>query len=74
MNPLSSMGRMLIMIGGIILVTGVLPALYDRIPFLGKLPGDFVFRRKDLTVYVPVATSVLLSILVTVLLNIFGRK
>jgi hypothetical protein len=49
-------------------------AFSDKIPLIGKLPGDFAIKRKGLTIYLPVVTSILLSVLITILLNIFGRK
>jgi hypothetical protein len=52
---------------------GLLLVLGGRIPFLGQLPGDFQYERDNVRVYVPIATSVLLSIVVTIVLNvIFG--
>ena len=54
---------------------GVLVAAYPghRIPFLGQLPGDFLFRRENTTIYIPLATSLVLSLLISLLLNIFWR-
>lgn len=43
------------------------------IPWLGRLPGDLSFRSGNLTVHLPLATSILLSIVLTVLLHLFGR-
>lgn len=60
-------GLVLSLIGGLILIAG-------RIPWLGRLPGDFMFQRKNFTVYVPLATSILVSILLTLLFRFLGRK
>jgi hypothetical protein len=66
-------GRFLIIAGTVILVVGVLFMLSDKIP-LGKLPGDLHFGSGRVKIYIPVATSILLSIVVTIILNFFSRR
>ena len=73
MEPLSGFGRILIFIGVGIVALGLILTLVGRVPFLGRLPGDIVFRRGDFTLYFPLATSILLSLLLTVLLWLFRR-
>jgi hypothetical protein len=70
---LPHLGKMLIILGVVLLVVGIILLFADRIPFLGKLPGDLTFRGKNTTVYIPLATMLLISIILTILLNIFGR-
>ena len=67
------MGRILIFIGVGIVALGLILTLVGRVPFLGRLPGDIVFRRGNFTLYFPLATSILLSILLTVILWLFRR-
>ena len=55
-------GKILIITGTAILMLGFVFLLYDKIPLLGKLPGDFVFKKKNLTVYFPLGTMILLSV------------
>lgn len=69
-----SLGKTLIIIGALIMLMGIVIIAAGRIPFLGKLPGDFTFKGKNITVYFPLMTGILLSIVLTVLLNIFGRR
>lgn len=64
------MARTLIVVGLVIAGLGVLAML--GIP-LGRLPGDFVYRRGNTTVYVPIATCVLLSVALTFLMMLFRR-
>lgn len=66
------MGRILIIIGIVIIVIGLFLQYGNRIP-LGKLPGDFVIRRENVTIYFPLATGIILSIIVTVILNVIFR-
>jgi len=72
-EALPGLGRILIFIGVGIVALGLILTLVGRIPLLGRLPGDIVFRRGNFTLYFPLATSILLSLLLTVLLWLFRR-
>ncbi len=65
------MGRLLIVIGLVVAAVGLLMTL--GLP-LGRLPGDFSIKRGNFSFYFPLATSVLASIILTLLLMLFGRK
>jgi hypothetical protein len=67
------MGRFLIIIGIVILIIGLIFEYAGRIPFIGKLPGDFIIRKENFTLYFPLATGIVLSIILTVILNIILR-
>ena len=70
-----SPGRLLIYVGLAIVVLGVLISLGDRLPIrLGRLPGDFVWRGKNSVFYFPLTTSILLSLVLTALVWILGRR
>jgi hypothetical protein len=64
-------GLLLVILGGVLLVAGTLS---DKVPWLGRLPGDFSFRRGSWTFYVPVATSILVSLILTIVLSLFWRR
>jgi hypothetical protein len=66
-------GKFLIIAGTVIVVIGMLFMLSDKIP-LGRLPGDFRIGSGRFRVYIPLATSVLLSVVLTVVFNFFARK
>lgn len=67
-------GRLLIIIGLAIAFIGLLLLLAVRyFPWLGNLPGDFRFENGNTKIYVPLATMILVSILATILLNVFFR-
>jgi Zn-dependent protease with chaperone function len=72
MMPL--VGKLLIVAGAILVVLGVVFLFADRIPWLGRLPGDIVFKRGRTTVYVPLVTMLIVSLLLTLILNLFSRK
>jgi len=62
-------GRLLLVFGVLLAVTGGALMLFGRF----HLPGDFTFRSGGVTVYVPIATSIILSIVLTVVLNLLFR-
>lgn len=66
-------GRALIIAGAILVLAGVLLSFGPKIPLLGRLPGDFVVKREHVTVYVPLATCILLSVVITLLLRLLGK-
>ena len=72
-DSFNQFGRILIIFGAIAVVAGVLLLFYDRIPFLGKLPGDLHFKKGNMHIYFPIATSIILSVILTIILNLFGR-
>jgi len=74
MNEFQNYGKILILLGVFIIVVGLLVFFFDRIPFLGKLPGDIIIRRKNFTIYIPLATMLLMSILLSLLLFFISRK
>jgi hypothetical protein len=67
-------GKLLIIVGGFIVVVGLFLALGLRIPYLGKLPGDISVDRGNVHFYFPIVTGLLLSLVLTLLLNVFFRR
>lgn len=70
---MGELARLLILFGLVSIVIGSLLLLGPRIPIVGRLPGDLLVRRDETTIYVPLATSLAVSIVLTVLLNLFLR-
>jgi hypothetical protein len=66
-------GRFLIIAGAVIVVLGMLFMVADKVP-LGRLPGDLHFGSGRFKIYIPIATSVLLSIIITIILNFFSKR
>ncbi len=73
MNPLNEMGRLLLFLGIFLVIAGILLMFLPKLPFIGRLPGDFVIKKGNFTFYFPVATSIILSIILTILFSIFRR-
>lgn len=72
---MSSMGKLLIIMGIFLVVVGVAFIWGPKIPFLGKLPGDIYVRKGNFAFYFPVVTCILISLILTLIFTlIFGRK
>lgn len=67
------MGKILIIAGFILIVVGLVVSFADRIPFLGRLPGDISINRGNWKIFFPITTSILISILLSLLLYLFQR-
>ncbi|TDA64461.1 MAG: DUF2905 domain-containing protein [Clostridia bacterium] len=78
MEALSGIGKMLILIGAITVVFGLVLVLAGKLPqgfrFLGRLPGDIIYQRGNLTFYFPLVTSLLLSLVMTIVLSLLFRR
>jgi hypothetical protein len=75
-NALTTIGKVLLVTGLAVALVGLALLLLGKLPgasVLGRLPGDLVFRGKNTTVYVPLATCLLVSALVSLLLYLFRR-
>jgi hypothetical protein len=70
---ISGIGRLLIFSGVVLLIVGLILALGGKIPFLGRLPGDIVLRRDGFTLFIPIVTMLIISVVLTILLNIIFR-
>jgi hypothetical protein len=73
MLGLSDLGKVLIVLGAIIAGIGVLLMVGDKIPWIGKLPGDIIIRKEKFTVYFPIVTCIILSILLTMIFSLFRK-
>lgn len=69
----SQLAKILIAVGGLLLLAGLLLLFFDRLPFSGRLPGDIVVRKKNFTFYFPLATSILISIILSLVLWFISR-
>jgi len=66
-KALVAMGILLVLIGGVLLAAG-------KFPWVGRLPGDILIERKNFTFYFPLATGIVLSLLLTLIFWLLGRK
>ena len=70
---MGGLGRSLILAGLVLVIVGLAVSYAGRIPWLGKLPGDFTFRSGGVTIYLPLATCLLLSVALSLLSYLFRR-
>lgn len=69
-----SLAKVLILVGVVLALLGGLLLFVGKVPFLGRLPGDIVIRRQNWSLYVPLTTSLVISIVLTVLVVFFSRR
>jgi Protein of unknown function (DUF2905) len=70
---MSDLGKTLVYLGLILVVVGVVLSLAGKLPWLGHLPGDIYIQRERFTFYFPLATCILISVVVTLVLYFFRR-
>jgi hypothetical protein len=70
---LGGLGKMLVFLGIFIILIGLLLMMGDKIPFVGRLPGDIIIRKEKFTFYFPLATCILISLILTLLFTLFRK-
>lgn len=70
---MSDLARMLIIIGVLLVVVGLALLLVPKIPWLGRLPGDLVIKRENFSFYFPLATCILISVILSLIFWLFRK-
>ena len=73
-DPFSQFGRIILIKGLVLAAVGALMMFGPKIPFLGRLPGDLHLRGKNWSFHFPIVTSIVISIILTILFNLFSRR
>jgi len=73
-DSMQHIGKMLILLGIILAAIGGFMLIAGRISWIGRLPGDILLQKKNFTFYFPLATSILVSIVLTLLFWLLGRR
>jgi hypothetical protein len=71
---MASMGKLLIIGGIVMVVVGLFLTFGPRIPWLGRLPGDIRVEGKSGSFYFPVVTCIVISVVLSIIMNLFGRR
>jgi hypothetical protein len=71
---MQEIGKTLIIFGAILIGVGILLVFFNKIPLLGKLPGDIYIQKKNFTFYFPLATSILISIILSLIFWLWPRR
>ena len=74
MTGYNGLGKLLMFLGLLLFILGMLFLFLGKIPWLGRLPGDIIVRKKNFTFYFPLATSLLISLLLSLILWFISRK
>ena len=70
---MSELARILILLGDLLIVIGLVLLGLQKLPFAGRLPGDIVIKRENFTFYFPLATSIIVSILISLILYLINK-
>ena len=70
---MSDFGKMLVIFGLVLVGLGLILLIGPKIPWLGKLPGDITIKKENFTLYFPLASSIVISVLLTILFSLFRR-
>jgi len=68
-----NIGRLFIIMGVILVAVGLILTFWQKIPLIGRLPGDIYFERGNFRFYFPIVTSILLSLILTFIFHIVSR-
>ncbi|MCF6147121.1 MAG: DUF2905 domain-containing protein [Candidatus Kuenenia sp.] len=74
MGEFGSFGKILIAIGVIMIIIGVLFLFGNKIPFLGRLPGDVAIQKKNFSFYFPITTCIIISIILSLIMWLLSKK
>ena len=74
MDSLEPFGRILIVIGLVIAAVGVVMVFGSRVPVLGHLPGDITIKGENVTIYLPLGTMLVVSVVASVVLSLLARR
>jgi hypothetical protein len=67
------LGKILMGLGGFLFALGIILAFFGRVLHLGRLPGDILIQRENFTFYFPLASGLVLSLILTLILNMIRR-
>lgn len=70
---IQGLGKIVIVAGVVLTVVGVLMLLAPKLPFIGKLPGDLYFKRDGVSFYFPLATSIIVSVILSLVISFLFR-
>jgi len=73
MNNFESFGKLILIAGIILVIVGLALIFFNKIPLLGKLPGDIIIKKKNFTFYFPIVTSILLSLIISLILYLLRK-
>jgi len=70
---MNELAKGLILLGAALIAAGLILLFFQKVPFLGKLPGDILIKRENYTFSFPLATSIVVSLLISLILYVIGK-
>jgi thiosulfate reductase cytochrome b subunit len=70
---MDEMAKVIIILGIVLVIVGLVMLFAQKLPFLGKLPGDILIKKENFTFYFPLATSIIISIIISLILYLIGK-
>jgi thiosulfate reductase cytochrome b subunit len=70
---MDEMAKVIIILGIVLVMIGLVMLFAQKLPFLGKLPGDILIKKEHFTFYFPLATSIIISIIISLILYLIGK-
>jgi len=70
---ISFFGKILILFGSLLVILGVIFSFFGKVPYLGKLPGDIYIKKEHFTFYFPLATCILISIILSLIFHLISK-
>jgi thiosulfate reductase cytochrome b subunit len=70
---MDEMAKVIIILGIVLVMVGLVMLFAQKLPFLGRLPGDILIKKEHFTFYFPLATSIIISIIISLILYLIGK-
>jgi uncharacterized protein HemY len=70
---MGEIAKVMIVIGAVLIAAGLMILVFPRMPFVGKLPGDILIKKENYTFYIPLTTSIVISIVISLILYIINK-
>ncbi len=70
---MGEIAKVMILIGAVLILVGLVILVFPRLPFMGKLPGDILIKKENFTLYFPLATSIVISIIISLVLYVINK-
>jgi hypothetical protein len=74
MTPFNGLGKLLIVLGGLLIIIGTALVILDKLPWLGRLPGDIYVERPQVTFFFPITTGLLISVILSFVVYLLSRR
>lgn len=70
---MGEIAKVMVLVGVVLVLVGLIILVFPRLPFMGKLPGDILVKKDNVTFYFPLATSIVISIIISLILYLINK-